>query len=66
MLAAVDDLIGHGQVSDPTWAALAARLDEKQILDVIFTVGCYDTLAWMYDSLQLDLETDLPFGRTNS
>jgi alkylhydroperoxidase family enzyme len=66
MLAAVDELIGRGRISDPTWAALAARLDEKQILDVIFTVGCYDTLAWMYDSLQLDLETDLPFGRTNS
>jgi alkylhydroperoxidase family enzyme len=66
LLAAVDELIGDGQISDPTWAALAARLEEKQILDVIFTVGCYDTLAWMYDSLQLDLETDLPFGRTNS
>jgi alkylhydroperoxidase family enzyme len=66
LLAAVDELIGHGQISEATWAALAARLEQKQILDVIFTVGCYDTLAWMYDSLQLDLETDLPFGRSNS
>jgi alkylhydroperoxidase family enzyme len=63
LLRAVDELIRDGRIGEATWAALVAKLDDKQILDVIFTVGCYDTIARMCDSLQLDLETDLPHNR---
>ena len=32
-------------VGDETWDALAAELDEQQLMDVVFTVGAYDLLA---------------------
>jgi hypothetical protein len=35
----------------------------RQLLDVIFTVGCYDTLAWLYSSMELELEADLRGAR---
>ncbi len=63
LLRAVDELIGEGRVGEETWGRLAANLETRQILDVIFTVGCYDTVARVCDSLELDLETDVPGGR---
>jgi alkylhydroperoxidase family enzyme len=62
LIRAVDELIGEGAISRGTWSVLAGTLDERQILDTIFTVGCYDTLAWLYDSMELQLESDLPHG----
>jgi len=60
LLRSVDELIDEGAISEPTWAVLAAHLDSEQLLDVIFTVGAYETLAWMMRSLDLDLDDDLP------
>jgi alkylhydroperoxidase family enzyme len=59
LIGAVDELIGDGRLSDATWEALATHLDTRQMLDVIFSVGCYDTVARFCDSVQLDLETDV-------
>jgi alkylhydroperoxidase family enzyme len=59
LLEAVDELLLGGQLSDRTWAALIEELDLPQVLDVIFTVGCYATVASMCESLRLDIETDL-------
>jgi AhpD family alkylhydroperoxidase len=59
LLRAVDELIGAGAIGAPTWAALSAHLDAKQLLDVIFTVGAYDTLARMFSSLELDLDDEI-------
>ena len=60
MLRAVDELILDGQVSSETWPVLAEDLTTQQILDLIFTVGCYDMIAWVCGSLQFELEQDLP------
>lgn len=59
LLRSVDELVGDGAISDGTWAVLAGELDTEQLLDVIFTVGCYETLAWMMRSVDLDLDEDL-------
>ncbi len=32
-------------VSDATWAILSDHLDERQRMDLIFTIGCYGSLA---------------------
>ena len=32
-------------IGDETWATLAAEFDERQLMDVVFTVGAYDVLA---------------------
>jgi alkylhydroperoxidase family enzyme len=45
VLAAVDELDDKSELSDETWAALSEQLDEKQRMDLVFTVGGYVLLA---------------------
>lgn len=59
LLAAVDELLDDAMVSDPTWAVLAAELDEQQLLDVVFTVGAYDLVAMAFRSFGVELDDDL-------
>jgi len=56
LLRAADELIDDGVISDRTWAALAADLDVQQLLDVIFTVGCYATTSSLFRSFGLESE----------
>src|SRR5690242_9290891 len=51
LLRAADELLDDACISDATWTALAAELDERQLLDVIFTVGAYDALAMLMKSV---------------
>jgi alkylhydroperoxidase family enzyme len=60
MVRAVDELIDDGAVTEGTWAVLAAELDEKQLLDLIFTVGCYETTSWLFRSTELEPDPDVP------
>ena len=57
--AAVDELIGDATITDATWAALAAELDEQQLMDLVFTVGAYDLLAMALRSFGVELDDDL-------
>jgi AhpD family alkylhydroperoxidase len=58
-MRAVDELIGDANLSDVTWGALADELDEKQILDLVFTVGAYDLLAMAFRSFRIEIDSDL-------
>ena len=58
MLCAADELLLDGTISDPTWNALSKEFSDQQLLDLIFTVGGYDTLAKVFESLQLEIEED--------
>jgi alkylhydroperoxidase family enzyme len=62
LLRSVDELITDGVLSDQTWATLADHLDTQQLLDVIFTVGAYETIAWMIRSFGLEMDDDLRRG----
>lgn len=53
-LTAVDELVAEGVISDDTWQVLAAELDEQQLLDLIFTIGCYETVTYFMRSLNLE------------
>lgn len=44
-LRAVDELLSGFRVSDDTWTALTKNLDERQCMDLIFTIGGYLLLA---------------------
>ncbi|WP_045875721.1 carboxymuconolactone decarboxylase family protein [Pseudofrankia sp. DC12] len=59
MLRAVDELVGDGKIGDETWAVLVKELEVKQILDVIFTVGAYETLAYMIRSFDIEIDDDM-------
>jgi alkylhydroperoxidase family enzyme len=59
LLRATDELVDDGRIADETWRTLAEVLDEKQILDVIFTVGAYDVMAMALRSFDVPLDDDL-------
>src|SRR5207302_9331113 len=63
-LRAVDELLADGMISEETWSVLAASLDEKQLLDLIYTVGVYDTTAFVVRSLGVALDHPAPAERT--
>ncbi|CAN5166476.1 hypothetical protein BH09ACT8_BH09ACT8_09840 [soil metagenome] len=58
-LRAVDELVGESSISAPTLEVLREHLDVQQILDLIYTVGCYQSLAWMLRSFDIDLDDDI-------
>ena len=59
---AADDLHGAGKVSDDTWRGLAETYDEKQLLDVVFTVGQYNLVSWALNSIGVELDPGVPRG----
>ena len=50
LLDAVDELDEKSGLSDRTWSVLRARLDERQVMDLVFTVGGYVMTAMAYNS----------------
>lgn len=58
-LRAVDELVEGGSITAPTLQVLREHLDVQQILDLIYTVGCYQSLAWMLRSFDIDFDDDL-------
>jgi len=59
LLRAADELIGEGSIGGGTWKLLAAEFDEKQLMDVVFTVATYEMVAMMLRSFDIDPEPDL-------
>ncbi|OBI23020.1 carboxymuconolactone decarboxylase family protein [Mycobacterium sp. E2497] len=56
VIAGVDELEEKSQLSDETWAALGARLNDQQRMDFVFTVGCYALLAMAFNTFGVELE----------
>jgi alkylhydroperoxidase family enzyme len=56
VVATVDELDAESTLSDATWSALRDRFDERQILDLIFSVGCYQLLAVAVNTLGIEPE----------
>ena len=59
MVAAVDELVTDAEITDATWAALSGELDDRQLMDLVFTVGTYDLLAMAFRSFGVELDADL-------
>lgn len=59
LLRAADELVGDAMISDGTWAELSAELDERQLMDLVFTVGAYEVLAMAFRSFGVELDDDL-------
>ena len=59
LLRAVDELIADTTVTEATWASLSAAMTTQEILDLIFTVGCYVTIAMMLGVAGTLLDDDL-------
>jgi alkylhydroperoxidase family enzyme len=59
LLRSVDELIVDGVISDNTWSVLNQHLEPRQLLDVIFTIGAYETSSWMARSFGVEFDEDL-------
>jgi alkylhydroperoxidase family enzyme len=59
LLKAADELHADARISDGTWAALAARYDEKQLIEVPMLVGHYHMVAFTLNTLGVPLEPGL-------
>lgn len=59
LLTAVDELVDSATVSDETWTGLSASMDSHQVLDFVFTVGAYVTIAMMLGVARTPLDDDL-------
>lgn len=60
LLRAADELHGESAISDATWDALSRRYSEKQLFDLIMTVGQYTMAAMLMKTLRIPLDDGLP------
>jgi 4-carboxymuconolactone decarboxylase len=58
VFTAVDELDEKSNVSDQTWTVLCERLDERQRMDLIFTIGGYIALAMAINTFGVQLENN--------
>jgi alkylhydroperoxidase family enzyme len=59
VLVATDQLLETYRVDDGTWQRLAAALDAKALVEFLFVVGTYTSLAMMFNGIGLELDPDL-------
>lgn len=59
VLTAVDELQRDSVVSDATWAALSTHLEERQLMDLIFTIGCYGSLAMAINTFGVEPDSNI-------
>lgn len=56
LLQAADELHGHQKISDATWATLVKELSEKQLMDLVFTVGQYTMVSMFLSTFGVQIE----------
>lgn len=59
IIGATDELVAEKKVGDTNWRALAAEWNTQQMLDFLFTVGCYVTVAGVLSSTGVEREPEL-------
>jgi alkylhydroperoxidase family enzyme len=59
---AVDELDEQSGLSDTTYVALAAELDDRQLMDLVFTIGAYGLLAMAFNTFGVELDPGIPDG----
>jgi alkylhydroperoxidase family enzyme len=60
LLRAVDELHAGACIGDATWRALAARYNERQLIEVPMVVGHYHLIAFTVNSLGVQPDPDSP------
>lgn len=56
LLRVADELYADTSISQQTWTQLSARFSNRQIMDMVFLVGCYQVLAMAIKSFNIPLE----------
>ena len=56
LLRAVDELYIDSFITDTTWKKLAVKYSEHQLIDLVFTVGQYNLVSMVLNTLGIQLE----------
>jgi alkylhydroperoxidase family enzyme len=59
VLRATDQLLDGYRIADETWDRLAKQLDKTSLIELIFVVGTYTSLAMVFNSLGVELDPEL-------
>jgi 4-carboxymuconolactone decarboxylase len=59
VLKATEELFRDQRISDATWARLAERYSEQQLMEIVFLAGCYQVMAMLTKTFGIQLEPDL-------
>ena len=59
LLQAADDLVNDACVNTETWHELSEEFSTEQLIDLVFTVGCYEVLAMAFKSFGVPFESSL-------
>jgi len=60
LLRAADELHEDGCITDDTWAVMAGRYDERQLIEVPMVVGHYHLVSFTLNSLGVQREPGVP------
>jgi 4-carboxymuconolactone decarboxylase len=52
----VDQLERVGDIDDARWARLTEHLTHAQILELLYLIGSFKMVAWIFKAIRLDLE----------
>lgn len=63
VLRAVDETHHDSVWSEATWTQLSSAFDTAQLMDLLFTIGAYDTLAVAFNCFGLELDPELADSR---
>jgi 4-carboxymuconolactone decarboxylase len=56
ILRAVDELVENQRIGDETWALLSRHFDQRQRMDLVFTIGNYVMLGWAVATFGIPVE----------
>lgn len=59
LIRAADELVMDACVSKETWNELNKEFNTEQLIDIVFTVGCYEVLAMAFKSFGVPFESCL-------
>ncbi len=59
VLVATDELLSTNDLADATWEALGTFLDQRQLMDFVFTVGAYVTVGMGFNTVRIEREDEL-------
>jgi alkylhydroperoxidase family enzyme len=60
IVSAAEELHADAMISDETWALLAARLDERQLIELLMVVGHYHMTAYLQNALRFPVRESNP------
>lgn len=57
VLRATDQMYAGITIDDDTWVGLAVEFDHSQMIELLFTIGTFAMMSWIFNSTGLQIET---------